>query len=245
MTILIAALLATGLAGCWATNQRQEGPVVPEPPAKGAAPYLQQAGVAREAAPQLPTAIENALVLQDKYARALEDLSHEQQRTRDLTEENHKLSETEGKLQADLARAQQELAEANGLLLQMRQELEKWKADVLGFRDESRRVHEAELDALGKVMVLLGGEPPKPTTGSAGQAAAPAEKQAVASQPRPAAPAEAALPATETKPAARPPKTSASASAPAKSPAPGTSAAATQGKSPANSGKETARDAGR
>ncbi|MBM4019090.1 MAG: hypothetical protein FJ288_12305 [Planctomycetes bacterium] len=162
LTIPAAAAMVLALGGCWPMSLRDAAPAPAAPaPAATPAPYLQKAGVARETEPPLPTAVESTLLLQNKYARVLEDLSREQQRSRDVAEQNQKLADQAARLQADLARAQQELTEANNLLIQMRQELDKWKADVLGFRDESRKVHEAELEALGKIMTLLGGEPPK------------------------------------------------------------------------------------
>jgi hypothetical protein len=152
----------------WAPN-RPSGPAVgpsaADPAFGGQGAYLQKASVAKEAETPLPTAIESTLVLQDKYARALEDLRREQERSRDITEQKQQLTDENTRLQADLTRTQQELGEANGLLVQMRTEIEKWKGDVIGFRDELRQSNRAQLDALAKVMTLLGGETsPKPET---------------------------------------------------------------------------------
>ena len=54
---------------------------------------------------------------------------------------------------------QKELDEANAFLQQMHLELSEWKTDVLGFRDEIRKSQKAQLEALGKILSVLGAEP--------------------------------------------------------------------------------------
>ena len=209
ITFATAAAVLACLAGCRSWTWRDEAP--PPPPAapvRTEAQYLQHATVAKETEAPLPTAIESALLLQDKYSRTLEDLNREQQRNRDLADQNQKVAASAAKLQSELAQAQQELTEANNLLVQMRQELDKWKSDVLGYREETRRAHEAELEALAKVMTLLGAEVPKPASAAAEKPAAPPPEKPVA----PAQPKTTAAPAAKT-PSAAPAKT---AAAPAK-----------------------------
>ncbi|MCX5654400.1 MAG: hypothetical protein NTY65_07115 [Planctomycetota bacterium] len=161
LVMILTAGLAAGGCSMWAPT-RGAGPVAgpsaadPAPAMEGA--YLQKASVAKDVETPLPTAIESTLVLQDKYARALEDLRREQDRFRELTAQKQQLVDEANRLKADLAKTQQELGEANGLLVQMRQEIEKWKEDVLGFRDELRQSNRVQLEALAKVMTLLGGE---------------------------------------------------------------------------------------
>ena len=57
-----------------------------------------------------------------------------------------------------MQQTQKELTEANDLLIKMRIELNTWKMDVLSFRDEMRQAEEAELEALLKILRLLGGQ---------------------------------------------------------------------------------------
>lgn len=189
---LAAALWFAGCTQFW--TRQPPPPAVEEKPKAPETPYLQKVGVQRETEMPLPTAVENALVIQDKYTRTLEDLGREQQRNRDLSDDNRKLADNGAKFQADLAKAQQELTEANNLLLQMRQELEKWKTDVLGFRDELRRANTVQVEALAKVLTLLGGEVAKSPLASAEKAPAaekpnaPEPTTSVAAEPKPAAP---------------------------------------------------------
>jgi uncharacterized protein YeaO (DUF488 family) len=56
---------------------------------------------------------------------------------------------------------EKELAEANEFLQQMHVELNKWKSDVLGFREEMRQAQQAQLEALAKILRVLGAEPVK------------------------------------------------------------------------------------
>jgi len=62
-------------------------------------------------------------------------------------------------LKAQLSQTQKELEEANEFLQKMHVELNQWKADVLGFRDEMRKAEAAQLQALGKILRILGAEP--------------------------------------------------------------------------------------
>jgi hypothetical protein len=182
-TLVLMAAAAFAAAGCaWMPSATSRNPPAPPPP-----PTIKPADEdvfyqkARQVDPPLPTAVENTLALQDKYARSLEDLQRERDRTRDLAEEKRKLDDTVNKAQADLAKAQLELNDANALLMQMHLELDKWKTDVMGFRDEMRQASKTQLDALAKVMNLLGAD----TTAGAGS---PAAKTPAASEnPPPAA----------------------------------------------------------
>src|SRR4030042_255070 len=51
-----------------------------------------------------------------------------------------------------------ERGEANDLLTEMRVELNNWQANVIGFRDEMRDADKAQLEALLKILQVLGGE---------------------------------------------------------------------------------------
>jgi chromosome segregation ATPase len=107
--------------------------------------------------------VQSALMWSQKY----EDLSAKAEKLREQnnarflenTDLKHKLSE----LQAELDRTKAELGEANAFLQEMQLELTKWKADVLGFRDEMRNAQAAQLEALTKVLRILGAEPVEPS----------------------------------------------------------------------------------
>jgi chromosome segregation ATPase len=107
---------------------------------------------------QAPTAVENAIILSDKYAKLAEEMSTEKAKNRLLLDQNTKLQEHSESLKLQLEQTQKELNEANALLVDMRKELNNWKADVLGYRDEMRAAHKAQIEALLKIINILGGE---------------------------------------------------------------------------------------
>jgi chromosome segregation ATPase len=83
-----------------------------------------------------------------------------QQQNQQLTEENSRLAKQAAGLEAQLKQTQAELTEANNLLIEMLGELNNWKSDILGFRNEMRGAAKAQLEALLKVLEVLGAEAP-------------------------------------------------------------------------------------
>jgi septal ring factor EnvC (AmiA/AmiB activator) len=112
----------------------------------------------QESTLQGPTAVESAIELSEKYAKLSEEAAVIRQQNNDLITENRRLEEQVASLEADLLQAQKELTEANSLLREMIVELNNWKADVIGFREEMRSAEKAQLQALLKILQILGGE---------------------------------------------------------------------------------------
>jgi len=75
-----------------------------------------------------------------------------------LFEENARLKKEVESLEIRLAKTQKELDEASEFLQKMHVELNLWKSDVLGFREELRKAQAAQLQALGKILRILGAE---------------------------------------------------------------------------------------
>lgn len=109
-------------------------------------------------APQGRTAVESAIELSEKYAKLSEQAAALRGKNQDLITENTQLKKQVASLEVKLKQAQKELTEANDLLIEMRIELNNWKTDVLGFRNEMRQAEEAQLEALLKILKILGGE---------------------------------------------------------------------------------------
>ena len=107
---------------------------------------------------QNPTAVESAIALSDKYAKLSEEASTLRQQKQALETEKRKLTDDLQSCRSQLEQAQKELVEVNDLLVKMQLELNNWKSDVLGFRDEMRDAEKAQLEALLKILKLLGGE---------------------------------------------------------------------------------------
>lgn len=112
----------------------------------------------QEPTAQGPSAVESAIELSQKYSNLLEDLDRLRQENQRLATENESLKEQIGPCQQQLTQAQKELTEANDLLIEMRIELNNWKTNILGFRDEMRQADQAQLEALLKILTVLGGE---------------------------------------------------------------------------------------
>jgi chromosome segregation ATPase len=104
------------------------------------------------------TAVESAIKLSEKYSQLAEEMAQVKQKNHDLTAENQRLNDRLALLEPELRQAKKELAEANDLLVEMRIELNNWKTDVLGFREEMRDAEIEQLRALLKILEILGGE---------------------------------------------------------------------------------------
>jgi len=184
--IVAAAGAGFLLIGC-GLGQEAVSAVSPEPPpAAPEAAHLAETAVNYNDSGTDQSAgstVDRALMWSEKYAEAVDRLSRMQESYRQLEGENKKLTAQVAKLQADLAQSDKELTDANTLLVEMRAELDRWKASVLGYRQEMRDAQKAQLEALSKVIMLLGGteEPAASAAGGAGNdsAKAPAatEKQ--------------------------------------------------------------------
>jgi hypothetical protein len=112
----------------------------------------------QQAAPQNPTAIETAIELSEKYAKLSEDAAISRQKNQHLFTENQKLNDENTTLKTQLQQTKKELTEANNLLIDLRIELNNWKTDILGFREELRQADIEQLQALIKILEILGGE---------------------------------------------------------------------------------------
>ena len=112
----------------------------------------------QEPAPEGPTVVESAMKLSGEYARLTREAAVLRQQNEDFIAKNRQLNEQVVSLDAQLQQTQNELAEANSLLIEMRVELNNWKTDILGFRDEMRNAETAQLETLLRILKVLGGQ---------------------------------------------------------------------------------------
>lgn len=105
-----------------------------------------------------PTAVDSAIELSKKNTELFEQMTELRQANQELTDENHQLKDRIAVLEPELTQVKKELNEANDLLIEMRIELNNWKTDILGFRSEIRDADKAQLEALLRVLEILGGE---------------------------------------------------------------------------------------
>jgi len=104
------------------------------------------------------TAVESAIELSEKYARLSDQTIALREENQQLVMENDGFQQQITTLEAKLRQTQKELGEANDLLIEMLTELNNWKTNILGFRGEMRQAAKAQLEALLKVLEILGGE---------------------------------------------------------------------------------------
>jgi len=97
-------------------------------------------------------------LISEKYQELSLETEKLRQANSTLKVENEDLARQIAALESELETTRTELAEASEFLQQMHAELGKWKSDVLGYRDEMRRAQVAELEALKKILKILGAE---------------------------------------------------------------------------------------
>ena len=144
------------LSGCMEMNR-------PFDPALKPAELVQEADPVslkrfQETGPDGTTAVESAIELSKKYAALSEEMAQLRQEKQEIVTENGQLKQRLLLVEPELVQAKKELKEANDLLIEMRIELNNWKTDVLGFRDEMRAAEKVQLETLVKILTVLGGE---------------------------------------------------------------------------------------
>jgi len=107
---------------------------------------------------QTQTVVESAVKLSEQYAKLSSKTATLEAKNKILTTENLKLEKQDAELKAQLRQTQKELTEANHLLVEMRIELNNWKTNILGFREEMRNADKTQLETLLKILKILGGE---------------------------------------------------------------------------------------
>jgi chromosome segregation ATPase len=104
------------------------------------------------------SAVETALAWSEKYQKLATESAAIQETKGELSSENRRLKEKVAQLDSQLAQAKKELSHANEFLVDMRLELQNWKNNVLGFREEIRKADTAQLNALIRILQILGSE---------------------------------------------------------------------------------------
>ncbi len=161
MILLVPVLL---LSNCVSVQELPKVAVISDSTARLSSPKSekqQSDSVAKrfqESASQQSTVVESAMELSKEHAKLSEEAAVLRQEKKDLTARNLQLKGQVVTLEAQLQQTQRELSEANDLLITMRIELNNWKTDILGFRDEIRDAETAQLEALLKILKVLGGE---------------------------------------------------------------------------------------
>jgi chromosome segregation ATPase len=163
MLSLISSLLIFLISGCTVTKEPGKLSVLPgsiKQPQQNTEP-LPSDSVARrfqDPTAQGQTAVDSAINLSKEYAKLSEEAAVLRRENQDLITRNRQYKDQNDALKAQLQQTQKELTEANDLMIEMRIELNNWRNDILGFRDEMREADTTQLQALLRILKILGGE---------------------------------------------------------------------------------------
>jgi len=157
--MFLTSLLSVNLlmSGCAAPQWPTEVVLQPAPASTAAQQNASNAKRFQDTSKE-STVVESAMELSEKYAKLLEEAAKLRTENQKFAEENKYLKEQLASCQSQLEHTQKELAEATDMLTEMRVELNNWKNDILGFRSEMREAEKAQLEALLKILNILGGE---------------------------------------------------------------------------------------
>lgn len=159
IALIIVSFLLCALIGCNESNKAKELISDSELFASSEETLKTESNPAKyEQSTQKNTIIDSTIELTQKYAKLSEECSILKEKNKNLTNENQNFKEKTASLQTQLDQTKKELSEANDLLVEMRIELNNWKVDILGFRDEMRDAQKAQLEALFKILTILGGQ---------------------------------------------------------------------------------------
>ena len=157
---LVVSIISTFfLAGCLTPQEYAENIVLSDA-LENSAPVGDEKVAARfqEPATRSSTAVGPTIELTEKYTELSKEAAELRQKNQNLIIENNQIKGQLADYDVNLKQTQKELAEANNLLIDMRVELNNWKNDILGFREELRQADVEQLRALIGILEILGGE---------------------------------------------------------------------------------------
>jgi chromosome segregation ATPase len=153
-------ILLSALAGCYWTGEKVI-PLSSEPPAAEPTMTVKQNEASLEQRFSDTQKMDSAQMI-TIWAQRYEELSKQNEQLQKehvaLTEQNNRLQQDAAVMKLGLEQTRKELEQSNSLLQDAHVELSKWKADVLGFREEIRQAQTAQLLALSKILRILGAE---------------------------------------------------------------------------------------
>lgn len=158
LILLVMLPLILCESGCSVSKKAVDTIVLPGPVPIEDRPSESVAKRFRESASNGTSVVDSAIELSKKFAKLSNEAKLLRQENMDLITRNQELKERMVVIETQLQRSKMELTQANDLLVEMHIELNNWKTDVLGFRNEIRDAEKAQLEALLKILVVLGGE---------------------------------------------------------------------------------------
>lgn len=163
ITLIILTALTLGSFGCNIVDEPIEI-MMPDLSKPKTQPSTAAATGERFTDPQADKsgAVERALMWSQKYDELSVKVEKLMERNSTLVEENVANKHQLAQLQIEYDQTKKELDEANTFLQEMHLELTRWKSDVLGFRNEIRKAQTTQLNALSRILRILGAEMVEP-----------------------------------------------------------------------------------
>ena len=163
ITLIILTVLMLGAFGCNIVDEPIE---ITMPSLTKPAPQSSVSGASEDrfTDPEADKtgAVERALMWSQKYDELSVKVEKLMERNSTLVEENVSTKHQLSQLQVEYDQTKKELDEANTFLQEMHLELTRWKSDVLGFRNEIRKAQTTQLNALSRILRILGAEMVEP-----------------------------------------------------------------------------------
>jgi len=157
VVFLTSSVIIFALTGC----KSPYSDLLPDPKPDPVRQQQQNKSMAKrfqQSAPIGRSTIDSTIELLKKHSDLTEQMVLLRKKNEMLTDSNNQLKEQLATLKPELAQTKKELTQANELLIEMRIELNNWKTNILGFRDEMRDTEKAQFEALLKILEVLGGE---------------------------------------------------------------------------------------
>ena len=157
IVVFLMLLAIFGLTGCKSLysdllSDPKPDPVKQQQQNKSIAKRFQQS------APIGRSTIDSTIELLKKHSDLTEQMVLLRKKNETLADHNNRFRKQLAVLEPELMQTKKELTQANELLIEMRIELNNWKTNILGFRDEIRDTEKAQFEALLKILEVLGGE---------------------------------------------------------------------------------------
>ena len=151
---LILSVLTSILTGCQPLQEPLDVTVPPPTPQQNNAISKRF----QDVAPNGQTAVDSAIELSHRYAKLSEEMTELKGKNQGLITENDQIKGQLAVLEPELKQAKKELEETNDFLIKMQIELNNWKTDILGYREEMRDASTAQMEILLKIAQAMGAE---------------------------------------------------------------------------------------
>ena len=157
LLILLAILATATLTGCRTIREKLELDeiVAPDAPQSQVTQQEQRFSESDRSKVEEVANVRSMAQKNDQLKASVIELTNEKD---ELVDENERLIKRYEIMKDTLVQTENELQAANEMLMEMTTELNTWKGNVLGFREEINVAHKEQIKALVKILKLMGAE---------------------------------------------------------------------------------------